>query len=67
MNNFEFKQNGNAYELTNGSVTLLTIPMADGACDTFEKIEDGAWKWTRKLSKATDNMRMEFDTARAPK
>ena len=33
MNNFEFKQNGSVYELTNGSVVLLTIPVADGAVD----------------------------------
>ena len=67
MKNFEFKQNNNAYELTDGSRVLLTIAICDGATDTFEKIEDGAWKWTRKLSAPTDKMRMEFDTASAPK
>ena len=67
MKNFAFIKNGNSYELTDGSTVLLTIAACDGAVDTFEKIEDGAFKRTRKLSAPTDNMRLEFDTASAPK
>lgn len=36
------------------------IPSLEGAADTFEKIEDGAWRWHRHTQKATDRMRMEL-------
>lgn len=67
MKNFAFVKNGGRYELTDGSTVLLTIAACEGAVDTFEKIEDGAFKWTRKLSVPTDTMCLEFDTASAPK
>ena len=67
MKNFAFVKNGSLYELTDGRTVLLTITARDDAVDTFEKIEDGAFKWTRKLNAPTDNMRLEFDTASAPK
>ena len=67
MKGFAFQKNGGAWELTDGSKVLLTVQCRDDAVDNFEKIEDGAWKWTRKLNAPTDNMRMEFDTASAPK
>ena len=35
------------------------IPSVDGASDSFERIEDGAWKWHRHTDMPTDNMRME--------
>lgn len=66
MKNFAFKKNGKVYELTNGNTVLLTVEARDDATDTFEKIEDGAFKWTRKLNEPTDNMRLEFDTASVP-
>lgn len=39
---------------------LGKILSVDGATDTFEKIEDGAWKWHRHTEKPVDNMRMEM-------
>ena len=36
------------------------ILAVEGATDTFEKIEDGAWKWHRHTDVATDKMRMEM-------
>ncbi|MBQ4598988.1 MAG: hypothetical protein IJB19_03675 [Clostridia bacterium] len=67
MKGFAFQKNGNAWQLTDGSTVLLTVQCREDAADSFEKIEDGAWKWTRKLNAPTDTMRMEFDTASAPK
>ena len=32
----------------------------DGAQDSFEPIEDGAWRWMRKTDVPTDRMRMEM-------
>ncbi len=66
MKNFQFLKNGNRFELTNGNVVLLTIESAAGAVDSFEKIEDGAWKWTRKLERPVDQMQLTFDTGAAP-
>ncbi|MBQ3004156.1 MAG: hypothetical protein IJD82_10510, partial [Clostridia bacterium] len=63
MKGFVFEKTAAGYALTDGKTVLLTIAAREGATDTFEKIEDGAWKWTRKLNAPTDNMRMEFDTA----
>lgn len=39
---------------------LAVIPAMKGAADTFEKIEDGAWKWHRHTDAPTDHMRMEM-------
>ncbi|MBQ5808542.1 MAG: AGE family epimerase/isomerase [Clostridia bacterium] len=36
---------------------ILAVP---GAVDTFEPIEDGAWRWLRKTDVPTDKMRMEM-------
>ena len=36
------------------------IPSVKGAVDTFEMIENGAWKWHRKTDTPTDSMRMEM-------
>ena len=38
---------------------VVRIPAAAGASDSFEPIEDGVWKWTRRTDKPTDKMRME--------
>ncbi len=66
MKQFEMKRNGGVYELTDGKTVLLTIPARADAVDSFEKIEDGAYKWTRKLNAPTDKMQLTFDTAHAP-
>lgn len=49
--------NGKAY------ADILAV---EGAVDTFEKIEDGAWKWHRKTDIPTDHMRMEIVLLGAP-
>ncbi|MBQ6614255.1 MAG: hypothetical protein IIX18_02935 [Clostridia bacterium] len=36
------------------------ILAVEGATDTFEKIEDGAFRWHRHTDNATDHMRMEM-------
>lgn len=36
------------------------ILSCEGATDTFEKIENGAWKWHRHTAQPTDHMRMEL-------
>ena len=66
MKQFEMKRNGDVFELTDGKTVLLTIPARADAVDSFEKIEDGAYKWTRKLNAPTDKMQLTFDTAHAP-
>ena len=66
MKQFEMKRNGDFFELTDGKTVLLTIPTRADATDSFEKIEDGAYKWTRKLNAPTDKMQLAFDTAHAP-
>ena len=66
MKNFQFLKKGNRFELTDGNVVLLTVDTAAGATDSFEKIEDGAWRWTRKLDRPVDQMQLAFDTGTAP-
>ena len=36
------------------------IVSVEGADDSFEKIEDGAWRWHRHTAAPVDNMRMEM-------
>ncbi len=36
------------------------IPSMEGATDSFERIEEGAWKWHRHTYEPTDRMRMEI-------
>ena len=43
-------ENGREYAL---------IPAVEGALDSFEQIEAGAWHWHRKTAVPVDNMRME--------
>ncbi len=37
-----------------------SIPSMAGAADSFDKIEDGAWRWHRHTDVSTDHMRMEM-------
>ncbi len=48
------------YDIVVDGKRCAVIPAAEGAVDTFEKIEDGAWKWHRRTDAATDRMRMEM-------
>jgi len=58
-------------EIKNGVVTLdgtaygRIIP-AEGAEDSFRKLEDGAWEWHRHVEKPTAHMRMELVFLGAP-
>ena len=49
---------GHAIE-ANGKIYAKILGV-DGAVDTFEPIEDGAWRWLRHTDAPTDNMRMEM-------
>ena len=42
---------GHAIVVDGGEYAL--IPALEGATDTFEKIEDGVWRWHRHTQKAT--------------
>jgi len=46
--------------------SLVCIPAMAGATDTFEPIEDGAWRWHRHTDAPTDHMRMEMILLGAP-
>ncbi|MBQ7660543.1 MAG: hypothetical protein IJS44_00635 [Clostridia bacterium] len=50
---------GAFYVFANGT-PYAKILAADGAADSFEQIEDGAWKWHRKTAAPTDRMKMEM-------
>lgn len=63
MKQFEWQQKDGTCLLTDGKTVLAKITAQDGAVDTFEKIEDGAWKWTRKLPAKTDTYHLGFVTA----
>ncbi|MBQ7661329.1 MAG: hypothetical protein IJS44_04675 [Clostridia bacterium] len=55
----EIIQSENGHILCTDGKPVAAIPGANGTVDTFEKIEDGAWKWHRRTSSPTDQMRME--------
>ncbi|MBQ4556325.1 MAG: hypothetical protein IJA60_01590 [Clostridia bacterium] len=50
----------NGYAIAIDGKPYAKIIGMDGATDTFEPIEGGAWKWLRKTDKPTDHMRMEM-------
>ena len=50
--------NGNV--ITAHGKPYAAILSLEGVTDTFEKIEDGAWKWHRHTDVPVDNMRMEM-------
>lgn len=54
----EFLQNSTDTRIRLAGETVVRIPAAAGATDTFEPIEDGVWKWTRKTAAPTAHMRM---------
>ena len=45
---------------------LALIPALAGATDSFEPIENGAWRWLRHTDEPTDHMRMEMILLGAP-
>ncbi|MBE6590368.1 MAG: hypothetical protein E7643_09350, partial [Ruminococcaceae bacterium] len=56
----EIIKHENRHVVTLNGTVYASIPSMDGATDTFEKIEDGAWRWHRHTEEATDHMRMEM-------
>ena len=48
------------YEILSSGKAYAKIVPVEGAVDTFEKIEDGAWKWHRQTERPVDRMRMEI-------
>lgn len=56
----EIIKNGNEHVIAIDGRPYARILAAKGATDTFERIEDGAWKWHRRTDVPTDNMRMEM-------
>lgn len=62
----EIIKNQNGYSITVDGIPYAMIPALEGATDTFEKIEDGAWKWHRHTDVPTDHMRMELLLIGAP-
>ena len=62
----EITKQENGYVIAvDGKAYAMIISVA-GATDTFEKIENGAWKWHRHTEVATDHMRMEMILLGAP-
>ena len=64
MTNIEKSENG--YAVTIDGRPYARILPCEGATDTFEPIEDGAWKWHRHTDVPTDHMRMEMLLLGAP-
>ncbi len=56
----EIIEKNGIYEIFADGKAYAKIVPVEGAVDTFEKIENGAWRWHRHTEKATDNMRMEL-------
>ncbi len=49
----------NGHVLTVDGKIVARIPAVEDAEDVFEPIENGAWKWFRRVKTPTDRMRME--------
>ena len=48
------------YVIAIDGTPYVSIPSVEGAEDTFEGIENGAWKWKRHTETPVDHMRMEM-------
>ena len=58
-------ENGINEIVLNGRAYAKVVPV-EGATDTFEPIEAGAWRWHRHTDTPTDHMRMEMTLLGAP-
>jgi len=56
----EIIKSGEGHVIAIDGKPYAKILAVDGATDTFERIEDGAWKWYRHTEVPTDHMRMEM-------
>ena len=62
----EIIKNESGYDITVNGTTYARIPSLSGATDSFEKIEEGAYRWHRHTDEPTDKMRMELILLGAP-
>ncbi len=56
----EIKQKQNGHVITVDGIEYAWIAQKEGAYDSFERIEEGAFRWHRRTEKPVDNMRMEM-------
>ena len=56
----EIIKRDDGHVITVGGKAYAFIHAIKGATDSFEIIEDGAWKWRRHTDTPVDNMRMEM-------
>ena len=61
----EFLKNNTETLVCMDGAAIARIPAAAGAADSFEAIEDGVWKWTRRTAVLTAHMRMTVIAAAA--
>ncbi len=54
----EIIKNEKGHVITLNGKEYVSIPSMEGATDTFELIENGAWKWRRHTDVPVDHMRM---------
>ena len=62
----EIIRSKNGYSIVIEGKAYATIPCCEGATDTFEPIEAGAWRWRRHTDTPTDHMRMEMTLLGTP-
>lgn len=55
----EIIKNESGHIITVNGKHCALIPAIKGASDSFDKLEDGAWRWHRRTDEPTDKMRME--------
>jgi len=55
---FAWHQTAAGFQLRTEDQLILSIPAMEGCADTFEEIEEGAWKWTRKTGTPVAQMKM---------
>ena len=55
---FQWKKENDKAILYCNDQAVLNIPVMADCTDTFEEIEEGAWKWTRKTAAPVTEMKM---------
>lgn len=59
---FLWLKNSHEWALSCDGTQILEIPIIDNVEDTFKCIEAGVWCWTRRVSTAVTEMRMDLQT-----
>ncbi len=62
----EITKQNEQFVITCGERVLAYILPAEGAADSFEKLEEGVWIWRRRTDVPADHMRMELLFAGRP-